>query len=396
MDYFESDSNLSFHELLVGDEAYIDKTGRIAELYRDHDTFELLVRPLGFGKTVTLETIYHIFTNQDEELLEKLEYKNSDVVFPEHLVIKIDFSKNLIKSAKDLETLLFTNFRNKSFEFNLDHRVNRSLSIYHQTVDFIKAFAQKSPTQKIVILIDNYDYPILNNLFSNYLNEINNSLMLFYKALEDCETLIDWCLITGETKFFFCYENNEGLNYVNDVSYSERSTTLCGFTPGEMKKYYQDFIQDQADILEQTVDVFLGNLNDWYGNFRFTSHNIKVMRPSSIKSYLSQRDQNQFKVYYPYDHVSKFLPRLLKKYGKNHERFLTPNDSGYNFCDYNSIDNIKMFALLSQLGFYTFTHIDMQISEKMQKYAYFSNYTNKEMREIYAICLNESQTIKDF
>lgn len=394
MYFFESNSNQSFKDLILSDDAYIDKTKQIAELYRDHDVFELLIRPYGFGKTVLIDTIHHIFTYPDEPFLQNLAYKTSDVVFPKHLIIKLDFGIKNYKEPEIFREYLFNTFRTKNYELGLEIRLNKSSNIYHLTTAFIENLAKASPTNKIIILIDNYDAPIINNLFIPKLKELNRSLLEFYKALEDSEIFIDWCLITGESKFFFCYEDCEGLNYVNDLTFSERSTSICGFTTGEMKKYYLDFIQDEADATEQTVDEFLGNLNDWYGNYRFTTHNIKVMRPSSIKEFLSLRDQNQYKLFYPYEHLQNFLPRLLQNYGRSHEKLLTPNDCSYNFCDYNNLEHIKLFPLLSQFGIYSITHIDVNISDSVQHYTYYSALTNREMRDVYARALADANNSK--
>ncbi len=395
MDFFESNSNQSFIDLITGDDAYIDKTEQIVELYKDHDVFELLLRPFGFGKTVLLDTIYHMFAHPDEPLLQNLSYKSYDIKLPEHLIIKLDFGSKPFKTPDDLKEYLFGFYRTKTFEMGIDNHCLKSANIYCLTTTFIEELTKASRTGKIIILIDNYDTPIIDSLFKSNLQELNCALFEFYKALEDCEIFIDWCLITGESKFYFCYENCEGLNYVNDLTNSERSTTVCGFTKGEMKKYYLDFIQDEADSAEQTVEEFLGKLNDWYGNYRFTTHNIKLMRPASIKSFLSLRDQNQYKLFYPYEHIQKFLPKLLKSNGRVHEKLLTPNNCDYDFCEYSSLKNVKMFALLSQLGIYSFSHIDIQISEAMQLYTYYSALTNREMRDIYSMALTEANNIKD-
>lgn len=396
MDFFDINNTQSFRDLIVGEETYIDKTSQICALYREHDTFEMLIRPFGFGKTVLLDTIYNIFRHGNEAMFDKLALKEEEVKFPEQRVIKFDFSSKVFRNTNDFEDYLFNFYRTKSFEFSLESHVLKTFSTYRQTIAFIKDFAKDSTTGKIVILIDNYDTPILNNLFNpTILTPLYDAMLDFYKALSDCEELIDWCLICGESKFYLSYENHEGINYINDITFTERSTTICGFTTGEMKKYYNYFIQDEADASGQTVDVFLGHLNDWYGNYRFTSHNIRVMRPASIKKFLSLRDQNQYKAFYPYDHIAPFLPKLLNKYGRNHEKLLVPNECGYNFCEYSLPTNIKLFALLSQIGVYTFNHIDIDVSKEIKLYQYYSSTTNRELNDVYLRALNEASTLKE-
>lgn len=397
MEFFDSNNTQSFKDLIVGEDTYVDKTSQICSLYREHDTFEMLIRPHGFGKTVLLDTIYNIFRHGNEPMFDKLALKEDETKFPEQRVIKIDFSIKQFRTPSDFGDFLFNFYRARSFEFSLESHVLKTFSIYRQTLAFIKDFAKDSPTGKIVILIDNYDTPILNNLFNDKaLKPVYEAMLDFYKALSDSDYLIDWCLICGESKFYLSYEKYEGINYINDITFTERSTTICGFTSGEMKKYYNDFIQDEADASGQTVEVFLGHLNDWYGNYRFTGHNIRVMRPASIKKFLNLRDQNQYRSFYPYAHLESFLPKLLKKYGRTHEKQLAPNDCSYNFCDYNSMDNIKMFALLTQLGVYTFSHIDIDVAQVNKLYKYYSTITNRELNDAYLQAINEANSIKDF
>ena len=125
-------------------------------------------------------------------------------------------------------------------------------------------------------------------------------------------------------------------------------------------KYYDDFLQDEADANEETVNIFLGKITDWYGRYRFTPHNIPVTRPYSIKSYFSQNaGSTALRSFYPVERFYSFLPKLIAKYGRNHERLLAPNDCGYTFSDNLDPYNINMFSLLSQLGFYSFSSITL-------------------------------------
>ena len=107
------------------------------------------------------------------------------------------------------------------------------------------------------------------------------------------------------------------------------------------------------------------------------------MRPSSIKSFLSLSNQNVYREYYPFRHVENFLPRLLKKYGLNHEKLLSPASCGYTFAEWNTIDRVNVFAILSQMGIFSFSHINVSLDDLSRKFTFFSKITNVEMRDIY-------------
>ncbi len=213
--------------------------------------------------------------------------------------------------------------------------------------------------------------------------------MNFLSALYDNEDIIDWCLILGETKFYLATEELGGIPYIKDLTFEGHSTHICGFTEGEMHTYYDNFIQDEADALGESSEEFLSNLFDWYGNFRLTEQNIRVMRPKSICSFLNLRDQNQYRQFYEYNHVSSILMKLLNKYGRFHEKLLIPNSCGYNFTDFSYIDNVKPFALLFQMGFLSLHHIDINVTDTLTTYNYYANFTNKEMRDTYYLVLEQ-------
>ncbi len=383
MDYFFTNNKQSFRDLVLGEDTYIDKTSFISALYKHHSTFEMLLRPHGFGKTILIDTIFHMFHNFNDAFMDHLDFKQQSVTLPPHHIIKLDFN-TAVHTGSDFQDYLFNFYRARSFEFSLESDIIKSFSIYRQTVLFIKSLADKSPTGKVIILIDNYDAEILANLaYPNVVKPLYEAMLEFYHALADSAEYIDWCLITGETKFNLTNELQEGIAYINDITYIDRTTIIFGFPNGEMKKYYLDFLEDEADATDRSVEEFIDLISEWYGNYRFNNHNIRVFRPASILSYLSARDQHQFKSYYSFDHVRNFLPYLLQQYGRQHEKLLIPNDCGYSFAEYNSLDNIKMFALLSQMGIYSFHHIEVDTNDNHAVYTYFSSITNRETNDLY-------------
>ncbi len=392
MEFIDLTGHKTFRELIVSGDGYVDKTGAIAELYKNHSKFEMLVRPLGFGKTVLLDTIYYLFSKQHPEFFKDLLITKSDVEIPKETVIKIDFSKARTESPEKFKEFFSNLYRQIVFEYGLSGSINNGDTIYWQTVSLIKLLAKSSPTGKCIILIDDYDAPIIHEFFNNnVLTKVYHVLLDFFRALGNTAGLIDWCLITGETKFYLNSPNYEGLAYIMDLTFCERATAICGFTEGEMKHYYNDFIQDEAEIAGITETQFLSNLGDWYGGFRYTGHKILVMRPASIKSFLSLTNQNIYRKYYPYDHLENFLPKLLKKYGRNYENLLVPNSCGYSFAEWNHINNVKLFPLLSQLGIFSFSHIDINVDKADLGYKYFSHLTNVEMQDIYKNAIEDAE-----
>ena len=396
MEYLDLAGNKIFKDLVTSSASYVDKTANIAELYQAHSKFEMLTRPFGFGKTVFLDTLYYMFSKTHPELFENLAVSSMNITIPKQSVVKLDFSVARTEKPEDLADFLFNYYRQTVFEYGLDGYINSEDTTFWQTMNFIKILARSSPTGKAVLLIDNYDSPIIREFFSkNKIAAIWKVLLDFYRALWMSQDLIDWCVLTGEIKFFLNHPKYEGLPYITDLTFNERANAVCGFTPGDMKKYYNDFIQDEAEIAGVTEEQFLSNLGDWYGGFRYTGHKISMMRPSSIKSFLSLSNQNVYREYYPYKHVENFLPRLLKKYGLNHEKLLSPASCGYTFAEWNFIDKVNVFAILTQMGIFSFSHINISLDDMSRKFTYFSKITNVEMRDIYKQAKLAAEKLED-
>ena len=396
MEYLDLAGNKIFKDLVTSSAAYVDKTANIAELYQAHSKFEMLTRPFGFGKTVFMDTLYYMFSKRHPEFFENLTVSSMNINIPKQTVVKLDFSVARTDTPEDVADFLFNYYRQTVFEYGLDGYINSEDTTFWQTMNFIKLLARSSPTGKAVLLIDNYDSPIIREFFSkNKIAAIWKVLLDFYRALWISQDLIDWCVLTGEIKFFLNHPKYEGLPYITDLTFNERANAVCGFTPGDMKKYYSDFIQDEAEIAGVTEEQFLSNLGDWYGGFRYTGHKISMMRPSSIKSFLSLSNQNVYREYYPYKHVENFLPRLLKKYGLNHEKLLSPASCGYTFAEWNFIDKVNVFAILTQMGIFSFSHINISLDDMNRKFTYFSKITNVEMRDIYKQAKLAAEKLED-
>ena len=185
MDFFESNSNQSFIDLITGDDAYIDKTEQIVELYKDHDVFELLLRPFGFGKTVLLDTIYHMFAHPDEPLLQNLSYKSYDIKLPEHLIIKLDFGSKPFKTPDDLKDL--TNIINLE---NLGEVKIRNKIMNDDIVidDFIKKKGFDESDLQIRLLL--LDLCLISN--GKSLNEMYTMAEEGIVTAEDIVAIEDW------------------------------------------------------------------------------------------------------------------------------------------------------------------------------------------------------------
>lgn len=387
MFFFENTSHQSFYDLILGKNTYIDKTSQIATLYANHSKFEILIRPWGFGKTLLLDTISFIFEKGLEHaIVEKLNIATTEVSIPRQLVVKLDFENSRTLTAESFKNYLFSFYRSFLFEHNIPYNLSADMGSYWLTINFLRSISTISPTGRIILLIDNYDFPFFKHLAGkvNDFDQLYIELLNFYRAVYYSSDYLDWVLLCGEAKFNLSTEKHEGIPYLSDVSYSDQTTCLCGFSIKDLYKYYNDNIQDEADANNETVDSFLSTICDWYGCYRFTPHNIQVTRPYSIKSYFSQYNTTtSFNQFVPVERYADFLPVLLAKYGKVSDKMLAPNDCGYTFAESLNPYNINLFALMSQLGIYSFNSITLNKTPSFDRYKYVSRIVNREMDNCY-------------
>ncbi len=387
MIFFENTSHQSFHDLILGDSVYIDKTAQILTMYQNRGKFEILVRPWGFGKTILLDTIGFIFRHgAGHAFLQHLNIASSGYSFPEEIVIKIDLDDRKISSPASFRAFMLSLYKALLFEHSVTYRLSRDLSTYWLTVHFIREISRASGNRKIVLLIDNYDRPFFAWLAGKIENfpGLYAEMLDFYHAVYDSGDYIDWFLVCGESKFALSTEKHEGIPYLSDISYTDQTSCLCGFSAGEIRKSYEDIIPDAAESRGETASMFLGKIAEWYGGYRFTPHNIPVARPYSIKTYFQKSaTEEQMKPVYPAARLAGFLPRLLAKAGRAHEKFLAPNDCGYSFADSINPFAVSLFPLLSQLGFYSFNSIAPAEGLSFGRYNYGSTMVNHEMNSCY-------------
>jgi hypothetical protein len=136
---------------------------------------------------------------------------------------------------------------------------------------------------KVFLLFDEYDDPILNNLTENNTKKatkIRDALAAFFKKIKDCSDYIEFVFITGVTRFSRT-SIFSGFNNLIDLTLDERAAALLGYTDEEIDSlsyYTQQLTQERALTFTQARE----ELRSWYNGYRFTSKNVKVYNPFSI------------------------------------------------------------------------------------------------------------------
>lgn len=282
-----------FKKIILGKYLYVDKTRAIHNLYRgEKQHYYFLTRPQGFGKTTLLSTIKAYFGN-DVSLLEGLyvaKRKRWKEMSPKP-VITLDFASMPHRtSAEEFKEFLAASLDAITKKMKRDTIKSTSPILKMQNL-VNRLYGKKK--QKVVILIDNYDTPIMTK--SAHQKAIYQQLKDFYSALHGLEDKIEFLFITGLCNFW--EKDLLGQLNLNDLSIEQKTKTLIGFSQEELDKYLAPYVNQCAQSSKMLEIDVLKKLETWYGGYDFTLHNEEaeyVANPRSILKALSESSYNSF------------------------------------------------------------------------------------------------------
>ncbi len=374
----------TFEGLIKGDYLYIDKTQLIYSLILPgSQSLEaagpkyFLSRPRRFGKSLTISTLEAIFQGK-KDLFKGLWIENVIYDWPVHPVLRIDFSQIPSGSSEEFEDQLTSLL----LEIGTPHQVtlkrDHPAIIMRQLVTALKA----KTGQKVVILIDEYDNPIISNLENLPLAKENrNTLSEFYKTIKALDEHLRFVFVTGISKFSQVSVFS-GANQLTDISMSEPYSSLLGYTQDELESNFSDHIQALA--LHQNVQVSetLETMKRWYNGYRFSKNDTRVYNPFSTLKLFNALD---YADYWFESGTPTFLTHLVKEKGLD----LNPEDLEILPAVFSSYDpeNLNLLAVLFQTGYLTIQNYDPETNLYQLD---FPNYEVKSAwtERLYPICLS--------
>jgi len=346
-----------FKKLIEGNYIYVDKTEYIYKLIQEGGNYYFLSRPRRFGKSLLISTIEYLFKGE-RELYKGLYIEDKWNWEQKYPVVRIDFVKTQVRDEKELEkelkaTIVETG-RGYRYKYNKEYTINRNFELLLERI-------YEERKKQVVILIDEYDKPILDNIEKREkVGRIREVLKGFYTTLKGLDRYIKFVLVTGVSKFAKV-SLFSGLNQLKDISLNEIYGNICGYTQQELEIYFKDYLKD----------LNLEEIKEWYNGYNFLGE--KVYNPFDILLYL---DSKKFKNYWYETGKTEFLFKLLKI-----RNYVLPylNKLYYTseILDKFDIEYISIEALMFQTGYLTIKEVKNIESEEM----YILDYPNKEVRQ---------------
>ena len=354
----------NFEDLRRNGYKYVDKTNFVYKL-ADEGKYYFLSRPRRFGKSLFLSTLEAYFQGK-KELFKGLAIYDLETEWKKYPIFHIDLNTANFREKDSLYTVL--NDYLTTWESKYGARESEvTLPLRFKGV--IARAAEKEGCG-VVILIDEYDKPILQTLRDPELQaEHRAQLKAFYSVLKTQDRYIKFAFLTGVTKFGKVSVFSD-LNLI-DISMDYRYVNICGTTEEELKSYFKDGISELASANGDSESETIDKLRMRYGGYHFEKNSERIYNPFSVLNTLAK---HRYKNYWFETGTPTFLIGLLKEHGS---RFPDLSKEQVSAIVMSSMDSSfpNPIPIIYQSGYLTIKGYD----ERFKKYRL--GFPNKEVEE---------------
>lgn len=354
----------NFEKLRKSGYLYVDKTELIYRLVK-RGSYYFLSRPRRFGKSLLISTLEAYFQGK-RELFQGLAMEELEREWVQHPIFHLDLNIEKYDSMESLGNILNDNLTRWE---NVYGREASEVSFPLRFAGVIRR-AHEQTGQRVVILVDEYDKPMLQAIHNEELQqEFRNTLKPFYGVLKTMDGDIKFALLTGVTKFGKVSVFSD-LNNLNDISMDNRYVALCGMTGEEIHRYFEADLRELASAQKMTYQETCDRLKESYDGYHFVENSEGIYNPFSV---LNTFDKMKFGSYWFETGTPTYLVDLLKR---NHYNLEQMAHEETNSDVLNSIyADESPIPVIYQSGYLTIKDYDSR----------FENYTlgfpNREVEE---------------
>ena len=353
-----------FEDLRRNGYKYVDKTNFVYKL-TDEGKYYFLSRPRRFGKSLFLSTLEAYFQGK-KELFEGLAIYDLETEWKKYPIFHIDLNTANFREKDSLYNVLNDYLTGWEDKYGTrDSEVTLPLRFKG-----VIARAAEKEGRGVVILIDEYDKPILQTLQTPELQaEHRAQLKAFYSVLKTQDRYIKFAFITGVTTFGKISVFND-LNLM-DISMDYRYVNICGTTEEELKSYFKEGISELASANGDSESETIDKLRMRYGGYHFEKNSEGIYNPFSVLNTLAK---HRYKNYWFETGTPTFLIELLKEHGS---RFPDLSKEQVSAIVMSSMDSAStnLIPVIYQSGYLTIKSYD----ERFKKYRL--GFPNKEVEE---------------
>ena len=327
--------------IIEEDYLYIDKTKIALDLINGDGAYYFLSRPRRFGKSLFLDTLRTIFdTNDSDKEVFKGLYIYDKYIFEKYPIIRISFNNGDFSSKESFHKRVHTILDDN--QEDLDIKCPKGYDSSDCFGRLIRE-AYKKYNKKVVILVDEYDKPILDNIDNKEIATIiRDELRNFYSVIKGADEYVKFVFITGVSKFAKV-SLFSGLNNINDITLNKKYATICGYTQNDVEISFKNHL----------VDVDMKKVKHWYNGYKFLGEG--VYNPFDILLFID--NDCEYRNYWFSTATPSFLMKILKLnnyFLPNLENIVKDEDMLNSF----DVDYIELETLMWQTGYLTISHTE--------------------------------------
>ena len=352
----------TFSKIIEEGMVYVDKTALVYNLVQKRICF--LCRPRRFGKSLLISTLESYFKGK-KELFKGLEMEKLEKDWKQYPVFRIDFAQGGFEDTEGLKETISSYLNCWEELYGIENKYEKPGLRFAK----ILSEAHAKTGQKAVVLIDEYDKPLLDVLMEPMEQENRAVLKEFYGTFKSADEHLRFVLLTGVTKFSQVSVFS-GFNQPEDISMKSEFDALCGITNDELVSYFDGEIAAMSEKRKCSKEEMYIRLKKQYDGYHFTEEMTDIFNPFSVLNALNDKKLDN---YWFASGTPTYLIKLIDR-GKTDMQEMVSHqyEKGY-FMDYKA-DVEDPLAMIYQSGYLTIKGYD----ETREQYKL--DFPNNEVR----------------
>ena len=357
----------SFDKIIEDDNLYLDKTDLIYDIVTS-GSYYFLSRPRRFGKSILLSTFKAYFEGK-QHLFDGLAISKLEKKWEKYPIFYFDFNAREYKDEDSLTAELNRHLESLEKEYGSQYRDRAPEERFLHAIEN----AYEKTGKPVVILIDEYDKPLLQTINRPELQEAYRSkLKAFYSVMKTMDSKIKFAFITGVTKFSKVSVFSD-LNNLDDISMWDKFASLCGITDEEIRNVLDSEVELMAEQQQCSKEECYTKLKTYYDGYHFSPNSPGIYNPFSLLTALKRKT---FGSYWFDTGTPTFLVEVMKAnnyqlenlYKESFAMDLTGSDDSYHST---------LMPLLFQSGYMTIKDYDNRFD------MFKMGFPNKEIEEVF-------------
>ncbi len=355
----------TFEKIRESNYLYIDKTQYLVDFKKNGYQYVFLSRPRRFGKSLFASMI-HAYYEGRKDLFDGLAMGDYEKNWIKHPVLHFDMSTAKHCTEEDLKSEL--NFKLSLYE-DVYGRRNDATNL-NQRFEYLVKAAYEKTGQKVALIIDEYDAPLLDVVHEEQnLAALRRIMQNFYSPIKSLDPYFEFVFLTGITKFAQLSIFSE-LNNLFNISMYDQYSAICGISSEELHTQMLPDVELLAEHLHLNTDETFSLLKKKYDGYHFSKNSEDVYNPFSLIKALASGDIGD---YWFDSGTPTYIIKLLQKYNVG-LLDLTGQDASVSDFDVSPENMTTALPLLYQSGYLTIKNYDPMIN------LYTLGYPNEEVR----------------